>query len=805
MFKERAAMRSEHPALMLKGETLSYGELLSRVTALTNVLKAQGVGAGDLVALYVETSLEMIVGYLAILAAGGMVVPLEYRSAPGRCRLILEDAGAKVVVTRNHLQDELPLDGLRCIDVETSGEQSAGDHVVPSISQPALMVYTSGSSGVPKGVVLTHANLAHYVAALEGLFEITHQDVFLLRGSVALIVFARQLLVPLCLGATVVMATPEERQDPLALLSLVKRSGVTIFDHVPSFWKGLTVALSSFTEEEKASLFDVKVRLVATGGERVNRELVEPWFSWFLEGTRFFGMYGQTEGNGVVTGFPITRETLASYATVPLGSPVNGMGLLVLNEQGDPVVPGGQGEICIFGKGVAQGYWKRPNLTSECFREMELDSHGSIRLYRTGDIGCVREDGAVEFVGRVDEQVKIRGHRVELGEVEHALLHHPKIDQAAVIVGESGSGDPQLIAYFLSERPVDPHDLILELQERLTPNMVPARIAHLPNFPIAGNGKIDRQALRTPYYTQQAFVYRTTNFVEPINDLEGTLLQVWQLVLESNKVGVEDDFFILGGDSIKAITLVTEIERALGFRIPLDRLQQFSTVRQLAAELQIHEPCLQTKERSLKDADYRTLLQILLGSQLPLRKPGSLLLLANEGGSRPPLFWCFNGPQKEMSALVRLLPDDQPVYGMISSVPLENTQENLERVARQYVDELLEMFPQGPFRLGGNCRGAKVICEMVMLLEARSIPMEKICLLEFFHPHLYGFKGELYLLFGRYSHLKRHELVKYDQPGWDAPFARPPAAAWLPCGHGEYFDQGNVQVLGECLNSWLAG
>lgn len=802
-------------ALRIGGENISYSELNRCIYHLTKRMERLGVTPGDPVGLYVDISPEMVIGYFAILKYGCIVVPIDTDSVPARRKMILMDAGAAFVLIRAKFHEHLSQDGLELINVDTresKAEEAAQSECNVSIplSRPALIVYTSGSTGVPKGVIITHANLAHYVCALQKLFTIQKHDTYLLRGSISLIVSARQLLMPLSLGASVVIASDAERKDPLALLSLVKRANVTIFDHVPSFWKGLEAALSHLEERERQSLFDLNVRLVAAGGESLSREIVRFWFASFKKDTAFYNLYGQTEGTGVVSASRITPSHISSSSPIPVGKPVMGMGMRVLDEKLQPVAGNVKGEICIHGDGVAMGYWNRPALTDKHFVPRAYASDGRskqahARIYKTGDYGRYTEDGEIEFLGRIDNQVNIRGHRVELAEIEKAMHAHPVIDKAVVVSCPRESGEPILIGYFQAGHHVEISGLMRLLSGLLAPHMLPSRYVQIAQFPLTSSGKVDRQALQSPEFTNQTFTDKNRVIRRPQDDLQQRIAKVWQTVLDVEEASIDDNFFGLGGDSLKAITLMLAIEKELGYSIPIEEFHQFSSIESLAGDIKTKGRQTKRVSGSLSDQEYKKLLMIILGTKLRQLKPGSLILQINGNGQLPPLFWCFNSPQKEMSSLAMKLPESQPLFGLISSVPLENNQATLEKVAAHYVDELLLLFPDGPFRLGGNCRGAKVICEMIRLFHARNIKVEKVCLLEFFHPDLYSFDGDLCLLFGRYSHLQRHNLLKFDQEGWEKPFKKRPRAEWINCRHGVFFDENNVEVLTANIRQWLYG
>jgi amino acid adenylation domain-containing protein len=817
LFEARALENPDAIALQIAGETICYGELDRSIFNLTKRMERLGVTPGNPVALYVDTSAEMVIGYFAILKYGCIAVPIDTDSVPARRKMILTDSGAAFVLVRAKFHELLSQDGLELINVDIRESETEAEKPVQNecsvtipLTKPALIIYTSGSTGVPKGVVVTHANLAHYVSALQSLFTIKKDDVYLFRGSISLIVSARQLLMPLSLGASVVMATDAERKDPLKLLALVKSARVTIFDHVPSFWKGLEAALLHIEEGERLLLFDLDVRVVAAGGESLPVEIARFLFAAFKRDTAFYNLYGQTEGTGVVSAHRITQSDISSRSPIPVGMPVMGMRMWVVDEMLQPLTDNKKGEICIFGNGVAMGYWNRVALTDKYFVLRAHDRNGSadqshVRIYRTGDYGRYREDGEIELLGRIDNQVKIRGHRVELEEIEKAMQEYPLIDKAVVVSCPNEFGEAMILAYFQAGQHVETVGLITFLSGILAPHMLPTRYMQIAQFPMTGSGKVDRQVLHSPEFKNQASTNRYRVIRRPLDELQQRIAKVWQTVLDVEEVSIDDNFFSLGGDSLKAITLILSVEKELGYSIPIEEFNQFSSIERFTNDIRTRRHQNSRVSGSLNDQEYKKLLMIILGSKIPQLKPGSLMLQINNNGHLPPLFWCFNEPQKEMSALAGRLPGSQPLFGLVSSVPLENNQATLEKVAAHYVDELSSHFPNGPFRLGGNCRGAKVVCEMIRMFHARNIKVESVCLLEFFHPDLYRFDGELCLLFGRYSHLQRFDLLKFDQEGWEKPFKKRPRAEWINCEHGVFFEEQNVEDLARNIRQWLYG
>lgn len=807
LFDRHAGQLPRAVALRLGAETRTYGQLKQLVDRLCAGMAAHGLPREEPTGLYMDIAFDMVAAYLAILQYGGIVVPIDPESPQQRLRTILQDSGLKYVLTQSHYMDRLLREQLRPIPVD--GDIPAGcatpvPEQRPDAGAPALIIYTSGSTGRPKGVVLSHANLFHYAQSLQQLFDVQASDVYLLRGNIALIVAARQLLMPLACGASVVIASAEDRADPLELLALVRQTGVTIFDHVPSYWKGLRLLLDRLPSAEAKALFDSQARIVAAGGERVDKQVAQLWFERFRPGTEFYNIYGQTEGTGVVAAHRIDPADLEHHAAIPVGKAVRGMQMLVLDQDQRPVPPARKGEICIAGAGVALGYWQQPALTARHFLNWSglAATPGADILYKTGDYGLLREDGEIEFLGRMDNQVNIRGYRVELSEIESALSCHPQIATAAVVVRTDDAGEPEILGYFTATDGIDIPALRQQLSQQLPHYMLPSRLIALDTLPLTSSGKVDHGQLRLQEHAAIGSLQRRID--RPVNELQRQLVKIWQDVLCTDQVGISDNFFDLGGTSLKAVSLVTAIETELGLTVPLAKLRKLSTIAALTEDIAgWPDTAPGPVSAHLRDEDYKRMLSIMAGTRIAQFKPGSLVLQLNASGSEPPFFWCFNAPQQEMSALAARLPRNQPMYGMLSSVPLRNDQTTLEQVAAHYVDELLEILPNGPFWLGGNCRGAKVVCEMVRLFEQRDTPVEKICLLEFFHPRLNAYEGELCLAFGRHSDLKRHEPLSLERTDWARPFVKEPEINWIECGHGVFFDDENIQSLADIVQRWL--
>ena len=393
----------------------------------------------------------MPVALLGVLKAGGAYVPLDPEYPADRLAFMLEDARAPVLVTEERLRSRLPAHGAAVVCLEPgrdTSERDADRNPAPlgTPASLAYVIYTSGSTGAPKGVMITHANTCHYVRAMQAALGITSGDRYLHTASFAFSSSMRQFLLPLSCGATVVLATTDEVRDPLALFQSVRGQGVSIIDVVPSYLRAATRMLAGMEAGDRAALLDNQLRLILSASETLHSDLPEQWTASFRHPARLVNMYGQTETTGIVTVFPITSPGDGAARPVPLGRPIARTRVYVLDAARELVPPGVPGEVFIGGPGVGRGYLDEA-ATAERFVPDPFGAAPGGRLYWTGDLARIRPDGNLEFLGRVDQQVKVRGFRIEPGEIEAALNAHPQVLGSAVVAQDAGAGGKRLVAY----------------------------------------------------------------------------------------------------------------------------------------------------------------------------------------------------------------------------------------------------------------------------------------------------------------------------------------------------------------------
>ncbi len=590
LFEEKVTSHGHRRAVIAGNETLSYAELNARANQLARHLRTMGATRETLVGICIDRSLDMAVGILAILKSGAGYLPIDPDYPTERLRWMLKDSGVSLVVTNEALQHTLSSGSARLIAVDAERSlvdayETANLKGGPAPGDIAYVIYTSGSTGEPKGVMIEHASLANYVLALNHELGIEASDRYLHTASIAFSSSRRQLLLPLSQGATVVIAGSDQRKDPVALFEMIKRESVTVMDAVPSFWRTCTAMLRTLPERERTQLLDNQLRLMLSASEPLLSDIPRTWLHQFGHKARHVHMFGQTETAGIVCLHKISVNDIATdndIDVVPVGRPIANTEIYILDEQQQPVAPGTVGELYIGGVGVSRGYLHRPDLTAAKFIAHPFTDTTGARLYRSGDWARLNAAGEIECVGRQDSQIKIRGFRVELGEIEATLAAHPAVANNVVIASDDGVSEKRLVAYFVQADPVTGEDLRRYLSERLPDYLVPATFVELPAIPLNANGKINRLALPEPpaVRPQLATPYRL-----PQTETERALARIWSNALRVDNPGVDDDFFHLGGHSLLAVQVTARINEQLEVSLAVRDLFDGPTIRQLAEKI----------------------------------------------------------------------------------------------------------------------------------------------------------------------------------------------------------------------------
>jgi amino acid adenylation domain-containing protein len=604
LLEDQVARHPAKAAVVYEEKSLTYGELNERANQLARHLRARGVGRDTLVGICIDRSLEMAVAIIGILKAGAAYLPLDPDYPTERLVFMMKDARPALVATKKEIAEHISLaaDQLVLLDHDWPAiSQNASTNLTdgPEPDDLAYVIYTSGSTGTPKGVMITHGNLANYLCALNHELQISADDLYLHTASIAFSSSRRQLMLPLSQGATVVIASSDDRKDPLTLFALVRQRGITVMDAVPSFWRNCTTILLSLADEERGQLLDNRLRLMLSASEPILSDIPQTWGNRFGHPARHVHMFGQTETAGIVCLYRVQDDPDDEVQAVPIGNPIANTEIYILDEQQRPCAEGEAGELYIGGAGVGRGYLNLPELTAEKFIPHPFSKRKGARLYRTGDWARLTADGQIEFAGRRDQQVKLRGFRIELGEVETALAKHPDVRESVVVSRGEGNEEKRLIAYFVpSAAPPTVGELRQFLGAQLPEYAVPSAFVQLAALPLSANGKVNRLALPDVNVERPQL---SADFVAPRNEIEERLATIWSEVLRVPKVGVNDNFLELGGHSLLAARIVSLVRREFGIEIPLRAMFESPTLAQLAHGLVM--PAEQPVDQLIKPAE----------------------------------------------------------------------------------------------------------------------------------------------------------------------------------------------------------
>ncbi|WP_086661048.1 non-ribosomal peptide synthetase [Lentzea kentuckyensis] len=546
-------------AVTSAGQSLTFAELNVRANQLAHHLRSLGAGPGTLVAVCAERSLELAIALHAVVKSGAAYVPLDPDYPAERLAYLLTDSAAPILLTQSHL--DLPETGARTLFLDTpswSDEPTNDPETGATPQDGAYLIYTSGSTGRPKGVLNTQRGIVNRLHGMQRMFQLTSDDVLLQKTAAGFDVAVWEFFWPAITGARLVLAEPGGHRDPRYLRALIAAEGVTLVHFVPSM-------LTAFLDEPDAAACP-SLRIVLSGGEALPADLAARVLSTM--DVQLFNQYGPAEAAIDVTAGEVTAATLAGSARVPIGFPVDNLRVLILDERFEPVPVGVPGQLFIAGDGLATGYLNRPALTAEKFLPHPFEPG---RMYATGDLARWLPTGAVDFLGRADDQVKLRGLRIEPGEVAAVLREQPGVDGAVVVVRAD-----QLIGYITGE--VRPAALREALRDRLPDYLVPAAIVPLDRIPLSPNGKLDRRALPAPDRT----AFGTAVHLAPRTPDEARIAELFGAVLELTGVGVLDSFFDLGGDSLRAVRLAAKL-RTAGYDLGMRDVFAHRTVAALAS------------------------------------------------------------------------------------------------------------------------------------------------------------------------------------------------------------------------------
>lgn len=571
-FESKARNSPDSIALVFEEEELTYQQLNERSELVAKQLVDRGAKPEVLVGVFMERSIEMVVALYGILKSGAAYVPIDPEYPEDRTEFMIEDANVSVLLTQTKLISSIPSTKAKIISLDDPDFLSTDSPPIPVTqtareSNLAYMIYTSGSTGKPKGALNEHRGICNRLHWMQERYQLTENDVVLQKTPFSFDVSVWEFFWPLMTGAKLVIAKPGGHQDPTYLSGLIQEAGVTVLHFVPSM-------LSAFLDDPGA-VNCKSLRHVICSGEALPFELQEKFFSKMQ--AELHNLYGPTEAAVDVTHWTCLRDS--SKRSVPIGKPVANTSIHILDKFLCPTPIGVPGELHIGGVQVGRGYHRRSELTADRFITVPDESE---RLYKTGDLCRFLDDGNIEYLGRLDHQVKIHGLRIELGEIEAALNKLPQVKESVALVNEDHPGSKRLIGYVvLEECNWDQEEVKCALSTGLPDYMIPSLYVVMEHFPLSANGKIDRKRFPSPKFDTDD---RESQFAAPESPVEQTLAKIWSSVLKVERVGIDDNFFELGGDSILSIQIVSRA-RAAGFALSPKQLLKRATIRELAPEV----------------------------------------------------------------------------------------------------------------------------------------------------------------------------------------------------------------------------
>jgi surfactin family lipopeptide synthetase A len=699
LFEQQVETTPDNIAVVFEEQQLTYRELNSQANQLAHYLQSLGVKPEVLVGICVERSIEMVIGLLGILKAGGAHVPIDPSYPPARIAYMLDDSATPLLLTQSHLKKQLFELELECVvvcldEVDFAVQETENLVVSRGANDLAYVIYTSGSTGRPKGVIVNHKALSNYVFHMHQHF--VHEGRFAWLSTIAADFGNTIIFGALCSGGTLCVIDQQCALDASCLNTAFKQYKIDYLKITP------THLMSLQTQDMPV----MPTRLLIVGGEASSVE----WFNTLRQQyphCQILNHYGPTEATVGVTTYLIDEGADSQNTMFPIGKPISNTHIYILDKTGQPLPPSIPGELCIAGAGLARGYFNRPELTAEKFIEVEL--FGKIeRIYKTGDLARWLPDGNLEYLGRIDNQVKLRGFRIELGEIEAVLSQHSAVKEAVVMLYEADD-NKRLVAYLKvkseklkvkNEEVGEP--LFTELKDwlktRLPDYMIPSHFTVLDKLPLTPNGKIDRKAL--PALDSNTL----TENILPRDAIELQLLGVWETVLDVHPLGIDDNFFELGGHSLLAVKLMSHIQQQCGVRLPVSALFQSPTVATLAQQL-------------------RQDTTPLLTNLIPIQTKGAAIPVYGLPGTIGSVMYLY--------PLASYLGQQQPFYALQTpGLDGSKTPETVKSLAKYHMQALRQQQSSGPYQLIGHSSGGRVAFEMAWQLEKQGETVALLAILD---------------------------------------------------------------------------
>ncbi len=774
----RAGSRPEAPAVVCGEHRLTYGQLLGRAVRVAEALAAAGLATGEIVGVSLERSSWRPAVFLGVLMAGGVYLPIDPELPKKRKRFMLRDARAGFAVVSAWAAAQMPPE-LKLVVLDALPEPAAGARR-PALRgrDGAYVIYTSGTTGAPKGVLIEHGALANFARAAAAAFEIGPGGRVFNAAAFGFDVAVGEMAMALSSGACLVVPPNASASGGPWLARLLHEAGITHLSLTPT-------ALATAPVQAYPALTHVIV-----AGEACPPDLAERWSVH----QKFFNAYGPTEATILAT---VDQQTPGR--TITIGRAMDNGYAFILDEAGAPVPRGVNGELWLSGAGLARGYIRRKELTRERFRVVRPDGITPMRAYRTGDLAVMLPDGRLRFLGRVDDQLKLRGYRIEPGEIEACLRRHPEVDDAVVALRPDARGADMLVAYVVPAvrgRSPSAEALAAHVAARLPGHMTPSAFVGIDAVPMSPNGKRDRSRLPDPPRRQR---HGAAPLQPPLAGLQTELHQLFrrELGLEGD-FGVRDSLSELGADSLRTANLFLAVEARYGVELPLEAAAADNSIELLALHIErlLAEPA-PPPDRSLAASIARTQLTYLAAWQGARRTPQSLIVTRGEGRVLPPLFWCFQGAE-EHERLADRLGRGQTVHGMRSGhLIFDYAPETVTALASLYVEEMLALEPDGPLFIGGNCQGGIIAQEIARQLFDRGRTIARLFLLD---PQGFApIAAPVSLIFGAGSEFNPYRGGDGPEAVFEAAYPAGYRVDFLPAAHGHYFEMPAIEPLSKIV------
>ncbi|WP_051633823.1 non-ribosomal peptide synthetase [Bacillus sp. UNC41MFS5] len=697
LFEEQVKLNPNSIALIFENIEITYRELDIRASKIANYLRNKGINQEQLVAVCLNRSPDMIASFLGVLKAGGAYVPIDPTYPQDRIAYMLEDSGVSIVITTEDMAKLLPrIDAtIVCLDKEEEALLAQLEKCVNSSSPKSLayVMYTSGSTGKPKGVAIEHRGIVRLIKNID-YARIGPKETFINLTPVAFDVSVFEIYGSLLNGGKLVLMNSHKPPfDEIA--RTIRQNRVTSLCVTPD---RLNLLIEDYSNELGS------LRQILAAGEALPVWLAQKCVSKLKE-CILINAYGPTENSVYTTSYHV-KEVLPTFSSIPIGRPISDDSVYILDKYMQPVPIGVIGELYLSGVGIAREYFKKPELTSERFPLNPFSDDPDQKLYKTGDLARYLPDGMIEFLGRADDQVKIRGVRIELGEVEKIVSSFPGIRQAVAGTIKAKDGTKELVAYVVMNKDVNfnQQEHRSFAREKLPEFMIPTFFVELEEVPVTPVGKIDRKKLPIPTMGP-----KRDQITLPRKPIEKKLVQLWETLLDISPIGIRDNFFDLGGNSLLAMRLFSDIEKTFNKRLPVSIIFEEETIENLAR---------------------------LLSSKNQHKQPSSSVVAIQAHGSKAPVF-CIHGGGGEVLLYRDLaveLGNDQPVYGLRYSNSENSNNISVESLAEKYVNDIKEIQPTGPYSLLGFCFGAAIAYEMAQKLIEDGEEVALLTLLNFGNP-----------------------------------------------------------------------